>query len=200
MNQRLKQLLIGLLVVGSAEGLYGIIQHSVKSSYSFLTPYDDMIPLVHGWIWIYISIFPSFILAAIFLEKESFNLTLKRVIWAQIITFPFFIFIPADYPRPHIVDDGTFYGWGYALMHQLDGANNTFPSLHVSMTWAIMHELMIVPAYSLTVFTYSMLVTWSVLFTKQHFIWDAVGGIMVYLAIIFGPKLIAQIRNFFQRS
>lgn len=200
MNQRLKQLILGLLAVGMAEGIYTLIQNSTTGTFDLYTRFDKAIPFQTGWIWIYVSIFPAFVYASIKMEKEPFNRTLARVLIAQALTFPFFILMPSDYPRPTMVDDGTFYGWAYALMHRVDGSHNTFPSLHVSLIWIIMHEMAIIPAYRMIAIVFSFLITLSVLFTKQHFVYDAIGGIGVYALTLYAPRIFAFIVNHFKRS
>lgn len=191
MDHRLKQLLQGLAAVLVIESIYVFIQQHTVSEHDLLTWLDNDIPFIKGWIWIYISIFPALVYACLAMEPDQFTATLKRVCLAAFVSYIGFIWLPSDYPRPGVIDDGTLYGWGYHLMHQLDGARNTFPSLHVSMTCIVVHELgQSLKGRLLTTF-YAALVTASILFTKQHFIYDALGGIGVYaltIVLFLSPK------------
>ena len=179
------QLLIGLLVEVGSISFYRLIQKAAPGKYDFMTIIDSSIPFIPEWIWIYVSILPIFLYAALTLQKELFNITLKRVVVAHFLSYPFFFLLPSNYPRPSIADLSPFYNWAYGVMHVVDGVNNTFPSLHVSITWVICHMLKRNGMRNWLAYGYASIISISTLVTKQHFVVDVFGGI-----IIFGATLL----------
>ena len=188
MGLKYKQLGVGIVTVVIVQSFYKVIQVYTVGSHDLMTALDRVIPFWPDWIWIYISIFFAFIYASATLESRKFQATLRRVILAHLITYPFFILYPCSFPRPNVVDDGTLYGWGYALLHSLDGPHNTFPSMHVSMTWIVCHELGEKKINKILFAIYATIVSLSILFTKQHFVADMIGGFVVYLITIYFIK------------
>ena len=181
-----RQLFVGLLVEFSSLGSYRLIQNVTPGKFHLGTWLDTSLSFWPSWILIYSSILLVFLVAASVLRPELFKITLKRVVLAHIITYPFFFLLPSDYPRLESVsiDPDTFFGWGYGIMHTLDQANNTFPSLHVSLTWIICHMLRKNGYSPWLTYTYAILISLSTLLTKQHFVIDVIGGYMIFLSTI----------------
>lgn len=176
-----KQLFIGILVEVGSISVYRLIQQLSPGKYDLSIPLDSMIPFWPSWIWIYLSVLPFFLYAALTLNPPLFHLTLKRVVTAHVLSYPFFMLIPSDYPRNLALDPDTFYGWGYGLMHSIDQPNNTFPSLHVSLTWVIMHQLTKNGMPAWFAYGYACVISVSTLITKQHYSVDVVGGVGIFL-------------------
>lgn len=179
-----RQLFIGLVVELASISIYRLIQSAAPGAYDLSTPLDTWLPFWPSWIWIYISVLPFFLYAALTLTPPLFSTTLKRVVTAHLCTYPFFFLIPSDYPRPLGLDPETFYGWGYGVMHSIDQANNTFPSLHVSLTFVIMHHLYRNGMPAWLAYGYALIISLSTLLTKQHYIIDVLGGIMIFLVTL----------------
>jgi len=186
------QLFIGIIVEVGSISVYQLIQQAAPGRYDLALPWDYSLPFWPAWIWIYISILPIFLYAALSLKPENFRITLRRVVLAHVITYPFFFIVPSDYPRPHSLDPATFYGWGYGVMHSIDGVNNTFPSLHVSITWVICHMLKRNGFPAWLVYGYAAIISLSTLLTKQHFILDVFGGFGIFLATLAIEPIIRQ--------
>ncbi|MCC6639334.1 phosphatase PAP2 family protein [Candidatus Falkowbacteria bacterium] len=178
------QLFIGLLVEVGSISFYRFIQKSAPGKYDFMTQLDVAIPFIPEWIWIYVSILPIFLYAALTLQKELFHSTLKRVVVAHFLSYPFFFLLPSNYPRPSIEHLSAFYNWGYGVMHTIDNVNNTFPSLHVSITWVICHMLKRNGMRGWMAYGYAVIISASTLFTKQHYVVDVLGGVLIFLVTL----------------
>lgn len=177
------QFIIALIVEILSISIYKIIQSMTPGKFDLGLPWDGIIPFWPSWIWIYLSVLPIFLFAALYVTPENFKTALRRAIIAYLITYPCFFIIPSNYPRP-IIDPATFYGWGYGILHSIDATNNTFPSLHVSLTWIICHMLRRNGLPAWLAYGFATLISFSTLVTKQHFIIDIFGGLVIFLIVI----------------
>lgn len=181
--EKAKRLFMAFCILACTEVSYSFIQKlAIDSDIPLYSPLDEFIPLQPWWILIYASIFIVLVGAGWILDHQEFILTFKRILLAQLVSFSFFIGMSVPYPRPSskIIENDVFR-WGFDLMHTIDGPNNTFPSMHVSLTCIVMHQLWKHGFSKWMCFSYAALVCLSTLFTKQHFVADVIGGIMVYL-------------------
>lgn len=132
-------------------------------------------------VWIYMSFFGLLISGITFTTKEKSREAMEIIITNSIIASFFFVFFPTviDYWNytPYI----DIHTISYQAMMQIkenDNTTNCFPSLHISNS--------IIGAYYLAqdknnyvkVFTWLwlILIVWSVISTKQHNIYDVIGG------------------------
>lgn len=181
-----KRLFMAICILAFTQTAYGIIQKIAHhSSLNLITPLDEAIPLQPWTILVYASIFITLVGAGWILEHQVFILTFKRVLAAELLSFIVFWRMSVDYPRPDpaMIENGIYH-WGFELMHRIDGPNNTFPSLHVSLTCIVMHQLWKHGFNKWGCIIYAVLVCLSTLFTKQHFFYDVIGGVVVYLATL----------------
>lgn len=187
LTEKAKRLLFALCILVFTETGYKIIQKiAVKRDFPFfLTQIDRDLPLTPWWILIYASVLVTLVAAGWVLEHQEFILTFKRVLIAQGISFIIFWRASIPYPRPDTaIIQNDFFRWGFDLMYKIDGPNNTFPSMHVSLTWIVMYQLWHhgLPRWACVL--YAILVCLSTLFTKQHFVYDIAGGFVVFLATL----------------
>lgn len=160
-------------------------------AHSFLTKLDHILPFVPGMIWIYISTYFVILFAGIIVrdDKSLFHL-IEAVFYTWVLTYPFFYFFPAIYPRPsfEVVDLTTKileYNYSY------DVSNNTFPSLHVSLSFVIAFAMLRLKNWGKALWLiWAILVALSTVLIKKHFVVDALGGfIIAYLAYALSFKL-----------
>jgi len=157
--------------------IYLLVQRIVSPSYDFSIPLDYMIPFIPETIWLYLSIILFFICVPIFLSNDEFQRLFNIIAIAYLITLPLFILLPSNYPRiDYSTIQSSFYQWAYATTFVFDKPNNTFPSLHISLTWI---TGLFLYKKSKWILLYAILITLSVLTTKQHFILDICGGLVV---------------------
>lgn len=173
----------------------------VTSEYDFLLPLDLAIPFVPSFIWIYHSFFAVIIISFIGLmkSKKIFFSCLSGFFLATAILSAFYILLPSYYPRelwPTTTD--TVSDWLLNLTRAIDAPNNTLPSGHNTFSWMLAFFMTttscakkykwIVPSY----FVWAVLITASTLLLKQHYIADAISGIVLaYICYHFSMKVIA---------
>jgi PAP2 superfamily len=186
-------LVITLIVLGG----YWLVQRTIEPKFDFSIALDSRIPFIHWTIWIYLSDLLFFSFAALALTRKEFIQILQIILIAYVISMIGFIFLPGDYPRIEVTTIASpFYRWGYGVFHTVDLANNTFPSMHVGLTWIICISLARrFQRYKYIIFAYSILVTLSVLTTKQHFILDIVGGLTVVFISLNLHRLLVRWRT-----
>ena len=96
----------------------------------------------------------------------------------------FFLAWPLAYPRELYPTTNA----GIAFFRQLDLTGNTFPSLHVAMSffltgcYSFFEESRTRRAFF---WVWSVLITASVLTTKQHYVIDIIGGVSLAVVYLF---------------
>jgi membrane-associated phospholipid phosphatase len=158
----------------------------------FITELDYILPFVPRMVWVYISTYFLILLAGAIIrdEKDLFRL-IEAIFYTWILTYPFFYYFPAIYPRPNFeVVDLTTKMLKYN--YQYDLSNNTFPSLHVSLSFVIafaMQSLIRNKKKGLWL-VWAVLVALSTVLVKKHFVIDIFGGVITaYVAYVLSFRL-----------
>lgn len=171
------------------------------NEYNFLTPLDLKIPFIPEFIWVYHSFIPIIALSLIGLVKSKriFLSAIGAFFTAMVILSLFYVFLPSYYPRdlwPTTTD--TLSDWLLNLTRAIDAPNNTLPSGHNTFCWMIAFFMIpttcakkynwMLPIY----FIWAALITTSTLVLKQHYIVDAIAGIILaFMCYKFAMKVIA---------
>lgn len=151
-------------------------------------------------VWIYMSFFGLLIAGITFTTKEKSREAMEIVISNSIIASFFFVFFPTvidywDY-APYIDMHSISYQF-MIYIKENDNTTNCFPSLHISNS--------IIGAYylaqdkknylKLISWTWLILIVWSVISTKQHNIYDVVGGAILSLTSMMAHKFFSDRKN-----
>jgi membrane-associated phospholipid phosphatase len=154
-----------------------------------LTPLDRAIPLVPWTIFIYTSEYWLFI-SAYFIFRDE--LTRNKYIWSYfgVLAFGavFFVFLPTTYPRseyPLVGDPSAFTYRVFQALRNADDPSNCFPSMHVTCCYLTAFAFLERPESRRNFWIYfiwASLIALSTLPTKQHYIVDVVGGVMLSLS------------------
>jgi membrane-associated phospholipid phosphatase len=163
--------------------------------FDFLLPFDKQIPLIPEFIWVYNSLIPVLILSAAFLvrSKKMFYTTVCAFVLTTLVLDMCYIFMPSFYPRDPIVITGIST-WFLELTRQIDGANNTFPSGHVALSWLLFWAISYsnyMNGRSISKILYGIWATGvsvATLALKQHYIVDVFGGFVVAAICYFAAK------------
>lgn len=153
--------------------------------YDFTTSLDRAIPFVPGWIYIYLICYVFWVINYILVgrgTKEELYRFLTAEMSAKIICGLFFIFLPTTNVRPEVL--GTDLASDLTRrIYSLDEATNLFPSIHCLVSWfcflGIEKRKDIPGWYKIFSAIFAVLVFWSTQFTKQHYILDMVGGVLL---------------------
>jgi len=182
--------------------VYYLVQTFITTSdYNFLTEIDKSIPFNPHFVWVYLTMIPVVGITLIFLikRKDLFLSAIVAFLIATVILSFFYILLPAFYPRDGFVDNSTISGFLVELTKKLDGAQNTFPSSHVTFSWLITFFIGLSACAKknkwlrIGFLIWASLITLSTLAIKQHFIVDALSGILLaYLCYIFSKKMVFE--------
>lgn len=157
---------------------FGFQYHNIETSF------DLAIPLLPVFIIIYIASYLQWAVGFGLVCRESEEVcyeVLSAEIIAKVISLLVFVVFPTTMTRPEIT--GTdFCSQLNQLIYNLDQPNNLLPSLHCLESWVLFrtaHKVKkvgkwLTPAWLIFV----LLVFASVLFVKQHVIWDIPAAII----------------------
>jgi membrane-associated phospholipid phosphatase len=158
---------------------------AVGTVYAPELPWDRAVPLQPTWALIYGALYLFLIVLPVLVVRDPAHI--RRTFWAYlavwITAYVCFLVYPTVAPRPpEVVGDG-FAAWGLRFLYDADPPYNCFPSLHVAhsfvsaLTCYRLHR----PLGFVTLF-FASVVAVSTLFTRQHYIADVVGGIVLAFA------------------
>lgn len=161
--------------------------YSVENPIHFHLFLDDQIPFlpwsISIYYWIYILIFlPIFMIR----DFELFLAGSKAYSLGILISFVFFLILPARIEQPQISEVKNFFDWWLLLNYTIDKPTALFPSMHVSN--AFLSSIVILPwskkvGYPANLFSFCICI--STLTVKQHFLADVVAGFLVGLLSYF---------------
>ena len=152
------------------------------------TAFDHDIPLIPGWLLIYVMIYPAATLP-LFVVKDPlvFRGTLKAFLGVELAAITIFLLLPVHMSiRPDIamVPGDGFFEWGIRFCYLHDPPTCCLPSLHVAT--ATLSGLACYRVHRPTgcvALLIAILISLSTLFVRQHFIADVLLG--TGLALLF---------------
>jgi membrane-associated phospholipid phosphatase len=169
---------------------YFIIAHTTDpdTAYSLTTSYDDAIPYVPVFVFIYVAMIPMFALPfCLVKDNEFFKVFSLAYVSMTITCWIVFLAYPVSVERMAIPETATaFTAWSLGLVHLLDKPVNCFPSMHCAM--ALLSALIVYRLnriHGLLALGATFLIGLSTLLTKQHVIADVIGGFALALAIFY---------------
>lgn len=175
---------LGLLMAVLGVGSYVLVGGATlaRANVDFMTQLDRAIPFVPWTVWFYLPLFIFNFHLAIWSirDRQAYLRTMLSLCMAWLVASVIFYLLPAAYPRPRLLDDGTIASQLLMFLHGFDAPNNTFPSLHVADMGVVA-----LGAYrddqrrGRLVLALSVLPALSILTTKQHFLADLVGGALL---------------------
>jgi membrane-associated phospholipid phosphatase len=161
---------------------------------------EKHIPFMPWTILIYTSDYIFMGLAVILIdERFEFHRFTRQAILVLIFGGTFFWFFPTVLPRVEApVDDEIFFvRYLINMVQSLDAPTNCFPSLHVGFAGAALWNLRNKSRRVFrTFFFWAVLITLSVLTTKQHYLWDIAGGIGLVIAAVHLDRWMSRNRYF----
>lgn len=153
--------------------------------YDFTTDFDRSVPVIPAFVIIYFVCYVFWAVNYIIIGRISKEHCMKFVladISSRFICAIFFILIPTTNIRPEILGNGIC---DQLLRHLylIDSAGNLFPSIHCLVSWfcyiGIRGDKKIHRWYKVFSCVFALLVCLSTQFTKQHYIVDVFGGIII---------------------
>jgi membrane-associated phospholipid phosphatase len=153
--------------------------------YDLTTDLDRKIPFTKEWILIYTICFAFWAFNYILVsreDKETWYRFGTADLMSRVICGFFFIVLPTTNIRPQVLGN-DFCSWLVRFIYQTDAPTNLFPSIHCMVSWycflGIRKSKKIPMWYKIFSFVFAILVCASTQFTKQHYLVDVVGGILI---------------------
>ena len=171
-----------LIVVGWTSALYTIYQapnrfHIRPPVELPLTAIDLAIPF---WTWTvvpYFMLIGGMYLPALVHDAQLFRRALMALTIGALLNYAIFLLWPTTYPRPPLPDGNAFYDTWYRWLTSIDTPANCFPSGHITAPavgcWALAQEH---PRWRWVIALVFVPFTLTILTTKQHYVWDLLGG------------------------
>jgi len=160
---------------------YGFLStHHIDNDFSLLTDFDNLLPFVPEMVYVYMSFYAVIILSVFTVKTENdFYRMITSIMATLIFTYPFFYFFPAYYPPVHFETNNfttKFLQWCF----EADVPNNTFPSLHVGISFTIAFGIMhLRKKVGWLYLIWAIAVALSTVMIRKHFVIDAFGGIII---------------------
>ena len=146
------------------------------------TRLDDLIPLIPVWSLIYGALYAFLIVVPAFVvrEREQVRRMFSAYITVWLAAYLCFILYPTKAPRPPALVGGGFTLWGLRFLYGADPPYNCLPSIHVAHSFVSAFACHATHrGVGVFAFICAALVALSTLFTKQHYVLDLAGGILL---------------------
>ena len=142
---------------------------------------DRSMPLTPAWIGVYASLyFCAFLLPLVVVRgQELFRQTMKAYLFVMLVSYLGFVLYPTVAPHDGKIPVDGFAAWSLQLFYDLDQPYGCFPSLHVAYSFVgalACHRMN--RAVGIAAAVWAGLIAISTVYTKQHFVVDAVVGVI----------------------
>ncbi|MBS3104816.1 phosphatase PAP2 family protein [Candidatus Woesearchaeota archaeon] len=137
-----------------------------------------------NWVWVYVSLYPVIIISAYTTKSiNQFTYSLFSYFILALILMIFYILFPVKVPEKwhKVLHRGNSFPEKMMIsVRKFDAPGNCFPSMHVSAaTLTVLHLMANLPQLGIIPLIYLLLISMSVLYTKQHYIADIIPGYVV---------------------
>lgn len=156
--------------------------------YDLTTSWDKMVPLVPEWMYIYFGCYIFWIINYILVARihredpSAFYRFVTTDMMSRIVCGFFFFLMPTTNVRPDVVGN-TFADMLLRFLYSIDQPTNLFPSIHCLVSWmcyiGIRGNKKVPAWYRGFSCIFALLVVISTQTTKQHYIVDAIAGLLL---------------------
>ena len=153
--------------------------------YDLTSDYDRAIPFVPEWSIIYLGCYLFWVINYILIarqpEEDWFKFATADYM-SRTVCALFFFFLPTTNIRPEVMGNGL-PAVLMRFVYSMDAPTNLFPSIHCLVSWfcfiGIRGKRSIPKWYQMFSMFFAVAVFMSTLFTKQHYIIDVIGGVLL---------------------
>ncbi len=176
---------IWLVIILFFLGLYGIVNHLTIDRH--IIPFilgEEKIPFLPWTFLIYLSIFLQYFVVIRHIPHSVLGKLFSQFLWIIGISLVLYIVFPIEYPRDLYMSNNFFV----TVLRSIDAPGNCFPSLHVIETVfmaACYSYIETKTWYKVLMWIWTTLIIISVLTTKQHYLVDIFGGILLVTPFLF---------------
>ncbi len=164
-------------------GSHNLVQN--KKHYDLTSKLDNQVPFVKEWVIIYVVCYFFWAINYILISREGRDKCYRFVfadLLSRLICGIIFIVYPTTNLRPTVAGS-DFTSWLMNFIYRIDPATNLFPSIHCLVSWfcfvGIRGSKKLPLWYKVFSCIFAVLVFASTQFTKQHYLIDVVGGIVI---------------------
>jgi membrane-associated phospholipid phosphatase len=174
-----------IMIIGGYQFYFFVQRHHLGEPRQLNTRFDDYVPFRPGWVWIYSWLYYPVMLLLVFIQTSftMFNYTAFSFLILLAMQCAVFFVFPVRVPGHwrHYEVNGSLSRRMLAFLQSYDALSNSIPSMHVSMATltAIHLDTALTPtlgSFGLLVYAFPVLIAFSALFTKQHYIADILPG------------------------
>ena len=173
--------LSGILIVGAYQFYFFTQRHPLRAAREFHFAFDEKIPFVPWWSWIYSFLYYPAILYLNWVVTDARQFTMLAFSFLMLLFMQmlFFWLVPVStQARWRNINTGKTASERFLLLVQkFDQSSNCFPSMHVSV--AMLTALHAVPSLGIVAYAFPVLIALSCLFTKQHYFIDLPAGALL---------------------
>jgi membrane-associated phospholipid phosphatase len=171
-------ILATILIVGGYQFYFWCQRNPMRPVRELRSPLDDRIPFWPAWVWIYSCLYYPGILYVNWVVGSSREFVYLAVSFLGLLAMQmvFFIFFPVATPAAWRAINGerTCSERFLAFVQRFDARSNSFPSMHTSV--AVLTAFYLRPYLGAWAFSFPVLIGFSCLFTKQHYLVDLLAG------------------------
>lgn len=152
----------------------------------YIFEWERRIPFLPEFVWLYLSIYPTFLLPFLFIrDRDFFRIFSLAYITVMFVCYVTYLAYPVTIERPHFAED-SFSTWALGIVYRADKPWNCFPSMHVAMSLlAALTILEVHHVRGVLTLLLTVAIAASTVLIKQHYILDVVGGMALTLFIYF---------------
>lgn len=146
---------------------------------------DHAMPLSPAWIFVYASLyFCAFILPLVIVRgDELFRQTMKAFLFVMMASYVGFWVYPTTAPRIERASVAGFAEWCLQSFYDIDQPYGCFPSLHVAYSFVgALACYRLHRGLGIAAAAWATLIGVSTIYTKQHFVVDAIAGALLGIA------------------
>jgi membrane-associated phospholipid phosphatase len=149
---------------------------------------DRVVSVQPAWMFVYGSLYVFVVLLPLLVVRgpELSRRAMRSYLMVMIVSYLGFLVYPTLAPRPAEVPGDGFAAWSLRLAYSIDPPHGCFPSLHVAYAFVSALTCYRVHRGLGTVAAlWAALIGISTVYTKQHYVVDAVaGGLLAYAAYV----------------
>lgn len=189
-----------LLFVSTLPAFTYLNQH-LEARYDFLLNVDQTLPLLPWTLVVYSSYFFLIPVAAVRVAPHRFARFCIGLLAAFTLCCVGFWLWPAHYPRPNASALTGPLGQALLWVYSVDAPGNTLPSVHVALAWYC-GGFVWRQTGNRKWLVWALLISVSTLTTKQHFVVDVLGGLLVAAVVLLTLEAseLERLHSFAQRK
>ena len=178
-----ERLAVGLVTAGCVVGLYYLTSHITSDRHlEFESSLDRAIPFIPETAWVYFPCYMLQFLLGVFgiRSRGAYYGAVRSILFSAAICLVIFLVAPSTMAWPPLPLEDSVTRDLLVVVRTLDVPNNTFPSLHVALSFCVaLGALRFRRWFGLGLLLMSCVISMSTITAKHHYVVDSPGGLAV---------------------